>query len=34
MFGLQLQMEEKGKPPFLEGYKEGPHSLISGKYQL
>ena len=23
-------MEEKGKPPFLEGYKEGPHSLISG----
>lgn len=26
---LRLQMEEKGKPPFLEGYKEGPHSLIS-----
>ena len=30
-FCLQLQMEEKGKPPFLEGYKEGPHSLISGE---
>ena len=27
-------MEEKGKPPFLEGYKEGPHSLISGKKHL
>lgn len=26
---LRLQMEEKGKPPYLEGYKEGPHSLIS-----
>lgn len=24
-------MEEKGKPPYLEGYKEGPHSLISGE---
>ena len=22
-------MEEKGKPPYLVGYKEGPHSLIS-----
>lgn len=26
---LRLQMEENGKPPYLEGYKEGPHSLIS-----
>ena len=27
-------MEEKGKPPYLVGYKEGPHSLISGKYYV
>ena len=26
---FQLQTEEKGKPPYLIGYKEGPHSLIS-----
>ena len=28
---FQLQREENGKPPYLEGYKEGPHSLISGR---
>lgn len=27
-------MEENGKPPYLEGYKEGPHSLISGIFLL
>ena len=26
-------MDDNGKPPYLEGYKEGPHSLISGKYK-
>merc|ERR1711872_717612 len=26
---LKLQEEKKGKPPVLEGYKEGPHPLIS-----
>ena len=26
-------MDESGKPPYLEGYKEGPHSLISGKWK-
>jgi len=31
---LRLQMEENGKPPYLEGYKEGPHSLISGFFLL
>ena len=30
---FQLQMDESGKPPYLEGYKEGPHSLISGKLE-